>query len=214
MKKLRTGTSKGIMRLSMKIRFLILSAALFLGAAAIAAETAPKTPPAALRADFVMTRSVSALKTDLKSGGRLILGGPGKLRWETLSPAKSLLIINGKQGWIHYPDLQMTKAFDLSMDPVMKVMSEHLSVLTSGRFEDAEAMYDVSPAKDGRRILIPKSTEIKKLFKEMQVLSNTDGTVREVVLISANGDKTTIDFKNIEPNPKLTPDLFAPPKTR
>lgn len=194
----------------------LLFVALFIFVAPVfsAEKTSSPPPPAALIADFVMTRTISQLKTDLTSEGRLVLGGKGLLRWETLTPAKSTLIINQGQGWIQYPDLNLTKGFDLATDPAMRVMSEHLSLLTSGRFNDAGDLYEVSPEKDRRRILLPKSAEIKKFFKEMQVALDETGAVREVVLISTNGDKTTIVFRNIKANPKLTDDLFSAPKTR
>ncbi len=167
-----------------------------------------------LSADFVMSRTISALKSELKSEGRLTLGGEGRLRWETLTPAHSLLVINHAKGWIHYPDLKVTKSFDLSTDPVMRVLSEQLSALTTGRFDAVENLYDISTPKDGRRTLIPKSPEIKKLFKEMQVAVNADGAVTEVLLVSTNGDTTSISFKDIIMNPKLSDSLFSEPKSR
>lgn len=195
--------------------FALFSGLLLFSASGFCGEKHPvAVPPSTLMADFIMSRSISALKIDLKSEGRLMLGGKGLLRWETLSPAKSTLIIHADQGWIQYPDLDIIKGFDLSTDPAMRIMSEHLSMLTSGRFDDAGALYEVSPEKDGRRVLVPKSAEIKKLFKEMQVTMDTSGAVSAVTLVSANGDITTIVFQNILPNPKLSNELFAAPKAR
>ena len=178
-----------------------------------AAETKTQKSPAALSANFVMTRTLAALKTDLKSEGRLVLGGPGRLRWETLSPSKSVLVINAGVGWIHYPDLGVTKRFDISTDPVMRVLSEHLLLLTAGQFDRMGDKYEVSSTADGR-ILKPKTPEVKKFFKEMQVAMDKIGAVSRVMLISADGDTTTIEFQQVVQNPKLTDDLFAEPKSR
>jgi outer membrane lipoprotein-sorting protein len=110
--------------------------------------------------------------------------------------------------------MNVTKSFDLSFDPVMRMMSEQLSALTSGKFDAIGNLYDVSEPKDGRRTLLPKSPEIKKLFKEMQVTVDAGGAVTEVLLVSANGDTTSISFQNTILNPKLDDALFEEPKSR
>ena len=178
------------------------------------ADDAKKQAPAALSARFVMTRTLAALKADLKSEGRLVLGGPGRLRWETLSPSKSVLVINNGAGWIHYPELDVTKKFDISTDPVMQVLSEHLQLLTSGQFDKMGDKYEVSKESDGSRRLIPKASEIKKFFKEMRVAMNENGTVDRVILISSDGDTTDIKFHQVVQNPKLSDKLFSAPKSR
>jgi outer membrane lipoprotein-sorting protein len=198
----------------MKFSALLFVMGVAFGARTAAANESPLETPSILSADFVMSRTISALKSELKSKGHIILGGTGRLRWETLSPAESTLIINGGKGWIWYPDLNVTKSFDLGTDPIMRVMSEHLSALTAGRFDSVQSLYYVSAPKDGRRTLVPKSPEIKKLFKEMQVAVNEKGAVTEVLLVSANGDKTSIVFQHIVSNPKLNEDLFREPKSR
>jgi outer membrane lipoprotein-sorting protein len=172
------------------------------------------SPLNALSADFVMTRTISAMKSELESKGRLMLGGKGLLRWETLSPSKSTLVIRRDIAWISYPDLNVTKQFDIAADPVMRIMSEHLLLLTSGRFDDLGTLYDVFVEKDGRRRLLPKSAEIKKIFREMRVTADAVGAVKEVVLVSANGDTTKISFYNIVLNPSFSEDLFLAPKQR
>lgn len=197
------------------VGFVLVALWMLVGKSSAAEKNNPPPPlPNTLRADFVMTRTIAAMKSDLKSEGRLMLGGKGLLRWETLSPSKSTLVIRRDIAWISYPDLDVTKQFDIAVDPVMRVMSEHLLLLTSGRFDDLGALYDVSLEKDGQRRLRPRSPEIGNIFREMRVSADANGAVREVVLVSSNGDTTKISFQNISLNPTFSDELFLEPKQR
>ena len=65
---------------------------------ALAASSVPAEPSRRLAADFVMERTIEALSDTVRSSGRLFLGGPGLLRWETAEPSRSILVVNGGRG--------------------------------------------------------------------------------------------------------------------
>ena len=165
-------------------------------------------PPSRLSADFVMTRTLVVLSDTISSSGKLTLGGPGLLRWEMTSPSRSVLVINKGTAWIHYPDMGVTKGFDLSKDPVMKVLSEHLLVLTGGQFDRMEKFYDVSDLAHGVKRLVPKEKAVKNVFSEIRVKMGARGVVSWVEMVSGSGDLTRIVFKNVKINPSPEPDLF------
>ncbi|MCP4676923.1 MAG: outer membrane lipoprotein carrier protein LolA [Deltaproteobacteria bacterium] len=170
------------------------------------------TPQDKLTADFTMTRTLSVLSDSITSSGKLTLGGPGLLRWETTSPGKSVLIVNKNKAWIHYPDLGVTKNFDIGSDPVMKVLSEHLLVLTSGDLVRVAQLYKV--VEQGKvRQLIPNEAAVRKVFREMRVELNGEGVATRVELVSTTGDTTTITFENIRLSPPLSRGLFSAPKS-
>ena len=172
---------------------------------------ATESPNPNLKADFIMTRKVAVLKESLTSKGRLMLGGKGRLRWETTSPNKSTLIVNGANGWLHYPDLSVTKAFDMASDPVMRLMSEQLCALTGGDLTALSSLYEIRAGRDGEKLLVPKDPNIRKLFRTLHVIMPKTGVVSEVTLVSANGDTTTIEFSNTVQNATLDPRLFMAP---
>ncbi len=171
----------------------------------VAASESPS--PQKLAADFEMTRTLAVLSDKLSSSGKLILGGPGLLRWETVSPSRSLLVVNRGRAWIQYPDLAVTKQFDIGNDPVMKVLSEHLFALTNGQFAKLDKWYQVKE-KDGAKQLVPKQKQIASVFSEIRVSIGTRGVVRKVEMVSAGGDITVIEFKNVRLNPPLAPNTF------
>ncbi len=168
-------------------------------------------PPSRLSADFVMTRTLVVLSDTITSSGKLTLGGPGLLRWEMTSPSRSVLVVNKGTAWIHYPDMGVTKGFDLSKDPVMKVLSEHLLVLTAGQFDRMEKFYDVSDLPNGVKRLVPFEPAVKNVFSEIRVKMGAAGVVSWVEMVSGSGDLTRIAFENVKLNPTPAPNLFEKP---
>ena len=159
-----------------------------------------------------MVRALVVLSDTISSSGRLVLGGPGRMRFEMTAPSRSILVIDGGKGWIRYPDLNVTKSFDLGADPVMRVLSEHLLVVTSGDFGKAGSYYDVTDgAKPGEKRLVPKQAEIRALFSEIRVAMGSNGVVSWVELVSAGGDTTRLVFKNVKINPPIDASLFEKP---
>jgi outer membrane lipoprotein carrier protein len=181
-------------------------------AAAVPASAQPAKAPDRLTADFTMERRLVVLKDAISSSGRLVLGGPGRMRFEMTAPSRSVLVIDGGKGWIRYPDLGVTKSFELGADPVMRVLSEHLLVLTSGDFAGAAAYYTVADgAAPGERRLVPKQPEIRALFAEIRVALAANGVVSWVELVAAGGDTTRLVFKNVKIDPPIDAALFEKP---
>jgi outer membrane lipoprotein carrier protein len=188
----------------------LLAACVLLASATAGAQ--PAAAPDRLTAEFAMVRTLSVLSDSISSSGKLVLGGPGRMRFEMIAPSRSILVIDGGKGWIRYPDLNVTKSFDLGADPVMRVLSEHLLVLTSGDFGKAAAYYAVTDGtKPGEKRLVPKQAEIKALFSEIRVAMGANGVVSWVELVSAGGDTTRLVFTNVKINPPIDASLFEKP---
>lgn len=190
-------------------RLIPLAAAALL--AVLASAGARAEVPRRLSAAFVMERTLPALASKVRSSGRISLGGPGLLRWEVTSPTRSTLVVNGARAWVHYPELGITKAFDLASDPVMRVMSEHMLALTAGDFEAASALYRVSDGEGGVRRLEPREEAVRAVFSEIRVSFAGPGIVGWVELVSPGGDLTRITFTGVAVDPALDPGLFREP---
>jgi outer membrane lipoprotein-sorting protein len=168
--------------------------------------------PSRISAGFVMTRTLKVLRDSIRSEGRLTLGGPGLLRWEMTKPTRSVLVVNNGSAWIHYPDLGITKGFDLSADPVMKVMSEHLLVITGGRLDSMSKLYEVSQgAEQGVMRLVPRQVEVRAVFASLRVSMAGSGVIRWVEMESSGGDLTRIEFNGVAIDPPQDPSLFEKP---
>ncbi len=200
--------SKVEQKMKTRLKWIMVALTIFVAGVATAGDKAP----ARLSADFTMKRTLAVLEDTLESTGRIAIGGKGLLRWETLAPNKSTLIINGQRAWIHYPEFDMVKDFDLGNDPVMKVMSSHLLSLTSGDFDNIADLYVVEDLEGGKKRLLPKEDAVKKVFQEMRVLMTEKGVAKQVEIVSQGGDVTAIEFRNVLINPDLPAELFTKPK--
>lgn len=188
-----------------------LFAAAYLAISSTAALAEEPVRPTRLTADFTMKRTLKVLTDTLSSSGKLTLGGPGLLRWETFKPAKSLLVINRDKAWIHYPDMGFTKDFSLSDDPVMSVLCDHLLALTVQDFGAVGRLYDVVDEGGGVKKLSPKDGRIRDVFKHLKVKIDEKGVVSWVEITSVSGDVTRIEFENVRLNPDLEPASFEKP---
>jgi outer membrane lipoprotein carrier protein len=182
-----------------------------LAALAANARAGDPAPPNRLTADFVMERTLKVLSDKVTSSGRMAMGGPGLLRWEMTAPSRSLLLISKGRATIHYPDLGVTKTFDLSVDPVMRVMSEHLLALTAGAWDKLAALYEVTVLNGNVRRLVPREAAVRQVFSEIRVSVGPGGVVSWVELVSPSGDVTRISFSNVRLNPELPPESFVRP---
>jgi outer membrane lipoprotein-sorting protein len=190
---------------------LFLPAVLALFAVSGMALAARAEPPSRLTANFVMERTLKVLSDTVRSSGRLSLGGPGLLRWEMTSPSRSTLVVSGGRGWIHYPDLELTKAFDLATDPVMRVISEHMLALTAGDFDAIGVLFRVSDLDGGVKRLLPREETVRSVFAELRVAFAAPGIVGWVELVSPGGDRTRLTFTDVRTDPVLDPALFREP---
>jgi outer membrane lipoprotein-sorting protein len=179
----------------------------------LAAGGSADDSPGALTADFEMERSIAALSDTIRSSGRLKLGGPGLLCWEMLEPSRSVLVVNGDRAWIHYPDLGVTKSFQLEKDPVMRVLSDHMLALTAGDYDQVGELYDVEKLEDGPIRLVPLQETVKGVFEEIRVLRESAGVVSWVELRSPSGDRTRIEFTNVHVGAQVDASFFERPES-
>jgi len=202
---------KGVMRNTRNTIGAVLVALITVAAAGSRSDGKGAAAPSRLVADFQMTRTIAALSDSIRSAGKLHLGGVGLLRFEMTSPSRSVLVVNGDRGWIHYPAMGVTRQFDLAADPVMRVLSEHMLALTSGDFERVGELYQVTDLEAGVKRLVPREAGIKKVFAELRVKLARPGVIAWVELRSIGGDRTRIEFTNVRTDPKIDPALFQSP---
>ena len=181
---------------------------MFISVTAMAAKLPADGDGAHLSADFVMTRTLSALSQDIESKGKLYIGGPGKLRFEVTAPTRSILVLNKNNAFISYPDVGVTRKFDATGDPVMALLSKHLFALMQADEKEILKHYDLKEKKDEIKKLVPKDANIRQYFSEISVRAKNVREIKWVQLTSKNGDLTRIEFFNVDTKVKLANELF------
>ena len=141
--------------------------------------------------------------------GVMKVARPGKFYWETLKPAKQLIVTTGKSVWIYDPDLEQAVKQDLD-DQVANTPA----LLLSGNAQEIMKAYDVSQpdAKKTYYSLKPKNTE--GAFERLLISFGKNSAPTLMILEDSMGQTTTINFSNVKVNGKLDQSIFnfTPPK--
>lgn len=141
--------------------------------------------------------------------GVMKVARPGKFYWETLSPAKQLIVTTGKSVWIYDPDLE--QAVKQNLD---EQVANTPALLLSGNAQEIMQAYDVSQPDVQKTYysLKPKNTE--GAFERLLISFGKNNAPTLMVLEDSMGQTTTIQFKNVKVNAQLNQNVFnfTPPK--
>ena len=207
-----------------KIIFLI-AIFLFNAGAATAIETPATDSSAALftylertaggvktiSSDFVQEKHLAMFKTVMSSRGRFYFSKPDLLRWELTAPVASGFVLKGDKGRRWHERTGRTENFQISQEPIMKIVSEQLFAWAKADFAWLKKEYRITVLAESPASLRlePRSAATAGFLRHLLINFNTDGRyVRSVELHEKDGDFTRIRFVNTVVNKPLSADLF------
>ncbi|MDR3606090.1 MAG: outer membrane lipoprotein chaperone LolA [Oligoflexia bacterium] len=171
-----------------------------------------------LTANFQETTTSAALKTTKKTSGALSFKRPGKVRWETLTPDKNLLVGDGTTFWYYTPPFDEGDNGQYSERPASKVQSRFAQTLLSASFSSSDATRTMKIQVNGPNLftLIPKKGTAGTVKRATIVVDPKSKTITEVELLHTDGNRTRIVLSNLELGKPLDEKLFhftPPPHT-
>lgn len=136
-----------------------------------------------LTADFEQEKQSELFVEPQHSTGVLEYKAPDYLRWEYVSPQALIWEVEGETGNVNKQIVNMLML---------------IKQCIKGDFEAARTSLDVT--QEGEFVsLIPKKREMLRFFRKIEIRLNTEtGIAKQVVIYEANGDCTTIRFKNVK----------------
>lgn len=141
--------------------------------------------------------------------GVMKVARPGKFYWETIKPAKQLIVTTGKSVWIYDPDLE--QAVKQSLD---EQVANTPALLLSGNAQEIMNAYDVSQPDATKTYysLKPKNTE--GAFERLLISFGKNNAPTLMILEDSMGQTTTIKFNTVKVNTKFDQNAFnfSPPK--
>ncbi len=159
-----------------------------------------------LRGRFVQKKHTPLLKKPMESSGTVVVKGD-KTRWETLEPRKTVMTIDGEGLRIFFPEQKVVEVYRLG-DDAREFAGSPLPRLSALR-----GSFDISQAKnldmgasdeDGSLVaieLLPRTAELKEHVTRVRVLIDSGvPAVRRIEIVDADGEKTEIEFKDVEIN--------------
>lgn len=138
-----------------------------------------------------------------QSSGKVWLQRPGKFRWDTEQPFPQLLVSDGETLWLYDEDLEQ-----VTQQQVDQRIAQTPALLLTGKLDDLKEAFDVKGplvGDEGTFQLTPKDENA--LFVVLRVTFK-EGLPVEMQMEDNLGQQTSLQFFNIEANPRLDSELF------
>jgi outer membrane lipoprotein carrier protein len=161
-----------------------------------------------LRTDFVQRVFDERGRVMQTSSGRMLMRKPGQFRWNYRTPAEQIIVADGERLWAY--DVELAQVTVRKLD---RALGSTPLALLSGAAPIEEA-FTVSGVRNRDGLdwydLTPKQPQPE--FRLLRVAFKGDALV-SLELEDGFGQRTRLDFQQLERNPSLDPALlkFTPP---
>lgn len=158
---------------------------------------------------FTQERHLALFAKPVIFHGLLFLVRPDHLRWEFTNPIPSVLLFSGDKG-VRCNDNAPPVHFDLTSDPVMRLVAEQLWTWLDSNYGKLEQMYSVKQQGDSTLVIIPKEQSMADFIATITILFNNESKQPERVEITEpGGDLTRIRFHDYNLNVSLAEKIFV-----
>ncbi|MCX6962383.1 MAG: outer membrane lipoprotein carrier protein LolA [Verrucomicrobia bacterium] len=164
-----------------------------------------------LRADFIQTRRLPALRIPLKKSGTVWFGTEGRFRWQDGDPADLLVLKSPNDFLVIEPKKSLARRFSAS-SAAARAMQELPMPIAISLDEFQRRFEVVSLKEDGARMdlrLTPKDPRLAEGLKSLRILFDpASGAVSLFEMTFRDGSEVSTEFTRIERNPTLPAELF------
>jgi outer membrane lipoprotein-sorting protein len=164
-----------------------------------------------LRADFIQTRRLPALRIPLKKSGTVWFGTEGRFRWQVGDPAELLVLKSPNDFLVIEPKKSLARRFSAS-SAAARAMQELPMPIAISLDEFQRRFEAVSLKEDGARMdlrLTPKDPRLAQGLKSLRILFDpVSGAVALFEMTFRDGSEVSTEFTRIERNPTLPAELF------
>jgi outer membrane lipoprotein carrier protein len=195
-----------------KFPLILLILILILAPASLAAKPTPVQryfqDLQSLRADFIQRVFDERARVVQTSSGQMLMRKPGQFRWNYRTPAEQIIVADGERLWAYDVDLEQVTVRRLDQ----ALGSTPLALLSGAA--PIEDSFEVGGAqrRDGLDWYELTPSQPQPEFRALRVAFKGE-TLVSLELEDHFGQRTRLDFQNLERNPDLDPTLlrFTPP---
>jgi outer membrane lipoprotein-sorting protein len=164
-----------------------------------------------LRADFIQTRRLPALRIPLRKSGTVWFGTEGRFRWQVGDPAELLVLKSPNDFLVIEPKKSFARRFTASSAAARAMQELPMPIAIS--LDEFQRRFEVVSLKDdGGRIelrLTPKDPRLAEGLKSLRILFDpVSGAVALFEMTFRDGSEVSTEFTRIERNPTLPAELF------
>jgi len=164
-----------------------------------------------MQCDFTQVKELTFIGDKATSEGKMFYKKTNMLRWEYTKPVQYAFSTDGKNLWTSAGGKTTTVSANQRklLDGMNKVMIS--GVTGTGLADSPDFDTDLFVGNDDYKIVLtPKKKGVKDLYSSIQLYVNKQNNrTRAIELIEKNGDKTTIELKNIQVNKAIDDATFS-----
>ena len=197
---------------------LLTTALLLLAAATVFAQTvaeavakvnAANAVTSTVTFDVRTVRNTSMLSQPLVSTGKVSVKAPSSLRYEGLTPAKSLFVLSD--------DRVLTESKGVRKSADLKEKNRYQAFVRSISRSSTDGLvsekdFAIECLSSGKELILkmkPLGRDLSRMFSEITVRADADtGVIREVLLRDIEGDTTSISVTNVVMGAALPDETF------
>jgi len=165
-----------------------------------------------VKADFLQKRYLQILTEPLLSEGRFFFYASGSLRWEYLSPLRSVMLQREDTIQLYHFSEGVWKPEMTQAVESRRIVLAEISQWFQGRFDESKAFkHTYSPGPPPRIILVP-GERVNRFIQRIEiVLSVRPGVIDRVEIEEPGSSRTSIEFRNVEINSNFSSEVFGKP---
>jgi outer membrane lipoprotein-sorting protein len=157
---------------------------------------------------FIQEKHIKILAKPLVSEGVLYFKAPGSLRWEYISPIRSILLMNkGKTKRFVMRNNKFIEDSSANLQ-AMGIVVKEITLWLSGRF-DENPQFKAVLKSDGKILLLPKEKSFSLMIQKIElILSDRPGIIKSVTIFESDESFTRLVFNNATLNEKIDDTIF------
>ncbi|MEI7639438.1 MAG: outer membrane lipoprotein carrier protein LolA [Syntrophus sp. (in: bacteria)] len=164
-----------------------------------------------VKAQFIQSKHMKILARPLVSKGRFYFQAPDSVRWEYVSPVKSILLMNG-EGIRRYTQGSSGLTEDKSGSlQSMQVVLKEIGQWSNGQFSTNEHFTAVlKKGKEPMIIMTPREKGLAAMISRIVITLSSDkpGVLKSVKIFENEGNYTLFEFSDVQVNEKIAESLF------
>jgi outer membrane lipoprotein-sorting protein len=164
-----------------------------------------------LRADFIQTRRLPALRIPLKKSGTVWFGTEGRFRWQVGDPAEMIVLKSPTDFLVIEPKKSLARRLNAA-SAAARAMQELPMPIAISLAEFQRRFEVVSLKAEGEKMdlcVVPKDPRLAEGLKSLRILFEpATGAVALFEMTFRDGSEVSTEFTHIERNPSLPAELF------
>ena len=161
-----------------------------------------------VRCDFIQEKHMKIFANPLVSKGVLYFKVPGSLRWEYISPIRSILLMhNGKTKRFIMRKGGFIEDSSANLQAMGFVLKE-ITMWLNGRF-DENPQFTATLEAGHKILLLPKEKSFSMMIQKIElILSDRPGIIKSVIIYESDNSFTKLVFKKSILNDKIDDSMF------